>query len=343
MRSSELEFERPEILQAVEPPEARGASRDAGRLLITSVRGHHHAEFMDLHWFLYPGDLLVVNESATLPASLPATGPPGKFILNLSTQYGSNLWLVEPRLSPSDPGPLALKAGQVISVAGVRGVIIRQYPGLDRLWFVRFDRPIEPLLSDHGLPIRYGYVEEIFPLAEYQTLFSRIPGSAEMPSAGRPFTGSIVKELQENGVDIAPVLLHTGVSSLEVEVDVIEEQPLYPEPFAVSGSTARKINEVRERGGRVIAVGTTVARALETAWDGDRVRKASGFTRLFIHPGHGIHAFDGLLTGFHDPNTTHLALLYAVAGRKRILEAYKEAVRCGYLWHEFGDSHLILC
>ena len=342
MRTAELEFERPEFLQAFEPPEARGASRDAGRMLVTTPHGHRHAEFADLPQFLHPGDLLVVNESATLPASLPADGSPGKFIVNLCTRYGPNLWLLEPRPSASEPGPLDLQAGQVISVADVEGVLVRPFPGLERLWFVRFELPLEPMLEQYGLPIRYGYVEDSYPLAHYQTLFSRVPGSAEMPSAARPFTRSLVTELRRSGVAIAPVVLHTGVSSLEVETDIVEEQPLYPEPFEVSGSTAMRVNEARERGGKVIAVGTTVARALETAWDGDQVREGSGFTRLFIHPRHGIHAFDGLLTGFHDPNTTHLALLYAMAGRELILEAYGEAVRCGYLWHEFGDSHLIL-
>ncbi|MFQ5923884.1 MAG: S-adenosylmethionine:tRNA ribosyltransferase-isomerase [Anaerolineales bacterium] len=341
MKISDLSFERPEALQAITPLEASGAPRDAGRLLVSRPGGHVHAEFNDLTRFLEYGDLLVINESATLPASLPAVGLPGEFIVNLCTRYGSKLWLLEPRLSFSEPGPLDLQPGQAISVAGVRGLLIREYPGLDRLWFVRFEQPLEPLLDRHGRPIRYGYVEDSFPLANYQTLFSKIPGSAEMPSAARPFTRSLVGDLQRNGVEIAPIVLHTGVSSLEVETDIVEDQPLYPEPFEVPEATARRVNDVRSRGGKVIAVGTTVARALETAWDSGLVREASGFTRLFIHPEYGIQAFDGLLTGFHDPNTTHLALLHAVGGRKLILEAYDEAIRCGYLWHEFGDSHLI--
>ncbi|MCZ6528847.1 MAG: S-adenosylmethionine:tRNA ribosyltransferase-isomerase [Chloroflexi bacterium] len=342
MKLAELAFERPEFLQAIEPPEVQGVSRDAGRLLISSPQGHFHAEFTDLPHFLDRGDLLVVNESATIPASLPAAGPSGPFIVNLSTRYGADLWLVEPRPSYVEPGPLDLEAGDRIVVAGVPGHLVRPYPGIDRLWFVRFDRPLERALDQKGSPIRYGYTDESYPLSQYQTLFSRVPGSAEMPSAARPFTVAVVSELAAQGVEFASIVLHTGVSSLEVKAEQVEDQPLYPEPFEVSAATARQINATRERGGSVIAVGTTVARAVETAWDDGRVREASGFTRLFIHPGRGVQTFDGLLTGFHDPKTTHLALLYAVAGRERILEAYAEAVRAGYLWHEFGDSHLIL-
>jgi len=342
MKLAELAFERPDFLQATEPPEILGARRDAGRLLVSSLSGHFHAEFTDLPRFLGRGDLLVVNESATIAASLPATGPDGPFIVNLSTHYGGNLWLVEPRFSYAQPGPLDLKAGGKTSVAGVPGQWVRPYPGIDRLWFIWFDGPLEQALDQQGSPIRYGYADGSYPLSHYQTLFSRVPGSAEMPSAARPFTVAVVNELTAQGVEFASIVLHAGVSSLEVEAEQVEDQPLYPEPFEVSAETARQVNETKARGGKVIAVGTTAARAIETAWRGGRVRAASGFTRLFIHPGRGVSAFDGLLTGFHDPNTTHLALLFSVAGKDRILEAYREAVRAGYLWHEFGDSHLIL-
>lgn len=341
MRAAELEFERPEVLQAVAPAEASGQRRDSGRLLVSRTHGHTHAEFVDLPLFLEEGDLLVVNESATIAASLPASNSAGSFIINLSTRYGPNLWLVEPRISPEEPGPLNLQPGQRIEVGGVRAVLIGPYPGLDRLWFLRSDEPLEMALEDLGSPIRYGYVDGAYPLSHYQTLFARVPGSAEMPSAARPFTTELVAELDRRGIAFARLVLHTGVSSLEVEVDEIENQPLYPEPFEVPELTALLVNRTRRLGRRVVAVGTTVARALEAAWDGDGVRPARGFTRVYIHPERGIHAFDSLLTGFHDSKTTHLALLYAVVGKARILEAYAEAVRCGYLWHEFGDSHLI--
>ena len=170
----------------------------------------------------------------------------------------------------------------------------------------------------------------------------RVPGSAEMPSAARPFTARVLDSLRKNGIKIAEITLHTGVSSHEVETDAVEEQPLYAEPFHVSVETAQKVNQPRSEGRRVIAVGTTAVRALESAWDGRKVSPARGFTRLYVHPKHGVHTVDGLISGFHDPFASHLAMLYAIAGQAMIRAAYTQAVDHGYLWHEFGDSHLIL-
>jgi len=179
-------------------------------------------------------------------------------------------------------------------------------------------------------------------LDAYQSLFSRIPGSAEMPSAARPITPKVRKALEAAGIQFASVLLHSGVSSLEIETDTVEQQAVYPEPFRVSASTADMANRTREAGHRVIAIGTTVVRALESAWTPDGVRPREGFTRLFVHPGNPVHSVDGLLTGFHDPVTSHLAMLAALIGLPRVMEAYREAIANGYRWHEFGDSHLIL-
>jgi S-adenosylmethionine:tRNA ribosyltransferase-isomerase len=197
-------------------------------------------------------------------------------------------------------------------------------------------------MLEYGTPIRYGYVHESLPLSTYQTVFARVPGSAEMPSAAYPFTEQLVTRLKEKGIHIAALTLHTGVSSLEVDVDEVQSHPLYPEPCEVPRATAAAVNAARAEGRRVIAVGTTVVRALETAWDGGSVRPLRGFTRAYIHPARGAHVVDGLITGLHDPVTSHLAMLYAIAGQEMIRSAYGEAVSHGYLWHEFGDSHLIL-
>ncbi|MBC7814325.1 MAG: S-adenosylmethionine:tRNA ribosyltransferase-isomerase [Burkholderiales bacterium] len=344
MNRTELVFDRPANLAATTPPEQRGIARDDIRLMVSSPSGHTHAQFHDLPKFLRSGDLLVVNRSATLPASLPANGPLGLMTLNLSTNYGGNLWLAEPRWSPSKQGPLPLKAGESLCVAGVTGRLVAQYPGLPRLWFVQFDTSIEVEMVRKGQPIRYGYLEGSYPLSTYQTVFADTPGSAEMPSAGYPFTQPLVNALRTRGVLMADITLHTGVSSLEVEVDEVEQHPLYPEPFVVSASTAQAVNAARAEGRRIIGVGTTVVRALESAWDSEAngLRAASGFTRLYITPTHGVHVVDGLITGLHDPVTSHLAMLYAIAGQTLVRDAYAEAVREGYLWHEFGDSHLIL-
>lgn len=346
MKRSALIFDRPPELQATAPPAARGIKRDEVRLLVSDERGHTHAQFFALADFLQPGDLIVVNQSATLPASLPAKGNVGEFILNLSTFYGNKLWLAEPRWSFSQPGPLPVQRGDQIEVAGLSARLIAPYPGLDRLWFVAFEHAdhadLMATMRHHGQPIRYCYVQDAPPLAAYQTLFSTVPGSAEMPSAAQPFTPRVLAALKRKGVQVASIVLHTGVSSLEVETNDVEQHPLYPEPYSVPLHTARAVNAAHAAGRRVIAVGTTVVRALESAWDGAQVRPATGFSRVYVHPARGVNVVDGLLTGLHDPVTSHLALLYTIGGESMIRAAYAEAVSGRYLWHEFGDSHLIL-
>lgn len=342
MYLQEIDFERPAELQASQPPEQRGLARDEVRLLVSTPTGHQHTRFLDLPDFLAPGDLLVVNRSATLAASLPARGSVGSFILNLSTLYGNGIWLAEPRWSPAQPGPLPLQAGESITVGGVKATLIAPHPGIKRLWFVRVNGDLCRAMALYGSPIRYGYLAQPAPLAAYQTYFSAIPGSAEMPSAARPFTQRVVNGLRARDITIAGLLLHTGVSSMEIDTEQIEEHTLYAEPFQVPSATARAINEARDAGRRVIAVGTTVVRALESAWDGEQVQARKGFTQAYVHPGTGSHTVDGLITGLHDPKASHLAMLYAIAGQSLIRSAYAEAVAERYLWHEFGDSHLIL-
>lgn len=342
MQRDSLYFERPAALQATMPPEERGLQRDEVRLLVSTPAGHSHSTFTQLADFLAPGDLLVVNRSATLPASLPTGSVHGPMLLNLSTNYGDGVWLAEPRWSTSEAGPLPLASGDIVQVGEVPIHLLAPHPGLPRLWFVRAAGDLCQAMQWHGMPIRYGYVEQRQPLSAYQTIFSKIPGSAEMPSAGRPFTRRVLRSLQKRGVQIAGLLLHTGVSSLEVESAIVEEQPMYAEPFHIPRATARAIHQARQAGRRVIAVGTTVVRALESAWDGTAVQPMRGFTRLYLHSGRPVQVVDGLITGFHDPLASHLAMLYAIAGETLIRSAYNIAVDQGYLWHEFGDSHLIL-
>lgn len=344
MKKIELEFDRPRALQAVGPPERRGLERDEVRLLVSTEKGHEHARFRDLPRFLAPGTLLVVNTSATLPASLPAWHAGlGPILANVSTMYGGGLYLVELRRSASEPGPLPVEVGDVFEIAGLPARLIAPHPGLPRLWFVRVESDLRRAMERSGSPIRYGYLEPPYPaIEEYQTLFARDPGSAEMPSAGRPFTQRVVDGLRAKGIALAGITLHAGVSSHEVEAEAVEDQVLYAEPFEVPKATAETVTAARKEGRPVVAVGTTVVRALESAWDGERVRPAAGFTRLMIHPGRPVKTVDGLITGLHDPLASHLALLYSVAPREVVREGYAEAVGEGYLWHEFGDSHLLL-
>lgn len=341
MNRSDFVFHRPDNLFARTPPEKRGHGRDDVRLLVTLADGHHHARFDDLPRYLRRGDLLVVNESAAIPASLPATGRLGDLVLNLCTRFRSDLWIAEPRWSAGKPGPMPIEPGEELDIGGSKVRLLAPYPGIPRLWFALADRPFESIVAERGGPIHYGYTDE-WPMDTYQTLFSHVPGSAEMPSAARPITPSIRDVLAESGVRIAPILLHTGVSSLEIEADTLQRQAMYPEPFSVSQATADAVNRTHASGGRVIAVGTTVVRALESSWTPEGVRPHSGFSRLFVNPDRGVHAVDGLLTGFHDPVTSHLALLATFLGMDGVHSAYAEAVRAGYLWHEFGDSHLVM-
>ena len=324
------------------PPEDRGCPRDRVRLLVSRPAGESHHRFSDLPKLLRPGDLLVVNESATEAASLEAVGPSGPFRASVSTQYGPDLWLIEPRKNFAEPGPVPLAPGDRLEVGGVPGRYVAPFPGIDRLGFFHARGELRAAMRCRGRPIRYGYLARDYPLAAYQTVFARVPGSAEMPSAGRPFTEALLARLAERGIRTAPVLLHAGVSSLEPGDIRPPSPPVFPEPFEVPASTVAAIERTRRRGGRVVAVGTTVVRALESATDGGHLRPSRGFTRVYLSPERMVGSVDGLLTGFHTAGSTHLALLAAVAELAVVQRAYRTAMDSGYLWHEFGDSHLLL-
>jgi S-adenosylmethionine:tRNA ribosyltransferase-isomerase len=299
-----------------------------------------HATFAALPELLLPGDLLVVNTSRTLPASLSARRADGETLrLNLSTPVPGELrgrWAVE--LRREEAGARDGRAGErLLLPAGGRAELVAPYRGT-RLWIAALTLP-EPLLDyldHHGRPVRYQHLEGEWPLEAHQTVYATEPGSAEMPSAGRPFTPELIARLVTRGINLAPVVLHSGVSSLESD-----EAP-YPERFRVPAWTAERVNLARRLGGRVIAVGTTVVRALESAVAHDgRVTRAAGWTELVIGPERGVRAVDGIVTGFHDRDSSHLWMLEAIAGREPLERAYRAAAGAGYLRHEFGDLMLI--
>jgi S-adenosylmethionine:tRNA ribosyltransferase-isomerase len=334
-------LELPLRLEAHEPPEARGAGRDDVAILVASRHDLElvHARFRELPRFLSAGDLLVVNTSATLPAALDARLGEQPVQLWLSTPAPDGTWLVELRTSGRRPYPRPPVGARLDLPGGAQVQLLARFAGSERLSVARFEleEPLEYYLRRHGRPIRYGYVPEPWPLDTYQTVFALEPGSAEMPSAGRPFTAALVTELAARGVLVTPVTLHTGVSSPEHG-----ESP-FPERFQVPPATARLVNAVRGWSGRVIAVGTSVVRALETvaAADGS-VFEGQGWTSLVVTPERGLHAVDGLLTGWHERDSSHLELLEAAAGVALLERSYEAALEHGYLWHEFGDLHLIL-
>jgi len=344
------------LRDATEPPEARGLKRDHVRLLVSHLDGRiEHRRFDELPQVLRSGDLLVVNASGTLKASLDGERSFGDHVeLHLSTALPGGLWSVEVR--QADPGgskPLRVAmAGEVIELAaGGRASLLAPYPFSgdlfigSRLWTAALDlpAPLTEYLEAYGAPIRYGYVARPWPSEYYQTIFASEPGSAEMPSAGRPFSHDVVDALRSSGVKITPIVLHTGVSSLEAH------EPPFEERFVVARATADLVNETHAAGGRVIAVGTTVVRALESVTDDNGItHPGRGWTDLVITPSRGVRAVDGLLTGFHEPEASHLSLVRTIpqrAGHRTSIvidQAYAEAREQGYLAHEFGDSHLVL-
>ena len=331
------DFTLPADREAHDPPEARGLARDGVRMLVSRAAsgeiGHH--AFGDLPGLLLPGDLLVVNDTGTLPAQVRAAG---ELAVHFSTPLPDGAWLVELRRvnnkinMPNGPG----FPGQVIDLPG-GAVLTLMSKATSRLWRARLSVAVVPYLLRHGVPIRYSYVPRDWPLPSYQTVFARKPGSAEMPSASRPFTHAMVTELVTRGVLIAPLTLHAGVSSLEAHEDP------YPEPYDVPPATARLVNYVRAHGGRVIAAGTTVVRALETsALRTGAAEPAAGWTSYVVTPETGVTVADGLLTGLHEPRSSHLRMLAAFAGPELLSRCYEAAIASGYLWHEFGDVHLLL-
>ncbi len=349
-------FELPPGRTAAEPPEHRGLSRDGVRLLVAGGNDSQHARFHELPRFLTPGDLVVVNTSQTVAAEISGVAEDGwPVVLHLASGLDDGSWVAELRTAPDAAAPiLTARPGEIFRFGddgALQITLLEPYPAATehtkqsptghghRLWRVELEAtlPVTEYLAWNGRPISYGYLARRWPLSDYQTIFGIHPGSAEMPSAGRPFTTELVTSLVSNGIEIAPIMLHTGVSSQDAG-----EGP-QPERFSVPAATARLVNDTRRAGGRVIAVGTTVTRALESAADPAGVlHPRSGWTELVLGPQHPVQVVSGLITGLHNPDASHLLLVESVAGADLTQRAYDDAVRLPYLWHEFGDSCLLL-
>ncbi|MGH3520186.1 MAG: S-adenosylmethionine:tRNA ribosyltransferase-isomerase [Haloechinothrix sp.] len=338
-------FRLPEGAEAAGPPERRGLRRDAVRQLVARPDGIEHRRFHDLPEHLQSGDVVVVNTSATLPAAIRAARADGRPApVHVSTRLDEGDWVVEIRRTDAGGPDLDVSPGEVLTLPGsARLRLIWPYPDADalfsRLWRASVTPEIDPMtyLARHGRPIGYSYLAGSYPLSDYQTVYGTQPGSAEMASAGRAFTAELLVRLMARGIAVAPVVLHAGVSSPELH------EPPSPERFAVPASTARQVNSARAAGGRVVAVGTTVVRALESATaPDDTLQSAHGWTDLVLGRHRPARIVTGLVTGLHEPEASHLLLLEAVAGADLVGAAYAEAVRVGYLWHEFGDSMLLL-
>ncbi len=348
-----LDFDLPAELEAGEPPEARGLARDEVRLMVSYRSDNRvvHTHFRNLGAFLAAGDLLVINTSGTMNAALSATRADGTALeLHLSTHLPADLWIVEVRL-PGENGTQPFydaRAGETLHLPDAATVTLHvpylrnrslASSGPTRLWIATLRLPcsLNEYLEQHGSPIRYSYVKQNWPISYYQSVYATEIGSAEMPSAGRAFTPELITQLVAHGVQVAPLILHTGVASLE------KHEPPYEEFYRVPPETARLVNAAHAAGKRVIAIGTTVVRALETVTDEKGVtHPGEGWTDVIITPQRGMYTINAMLTGLHEPMATHLAMLETIAGREHLKITYAEALRQGYLWHEFGDLHLIL-
>jgi S-adenosylmethionine:tRNA ribosyltransferase-isomerase len=341
--TARLGFVLPSELEARGPAEARGLARDGVRMLVAHRDTGElvHTTFDTLPDHLLPGDLVVINTSATIPAAVRGVAPGGvDLAVHFSTKLTTDRWVVEfrnytglasktERWHTDQPVPECVALGE-----GAWLTVIGPYHDSDRLFVARLTLPQPDLtwLAANGQPIRYQYVNNAWPLEAYQNVYATVPGSAEMASAGRPFTPEVITRLVARGVMVAPIVLHTGVASLEAD-----ETP-YPEYVHVPETTAALVRLTHDTGRRVIAVGTTVVRALETAGQD----AYDGWTDLVITPSNDLHVVDGLLTGWHEPEASHLLMLEAIAGRDLLEKSYAASLAEGYLWHEFGDTHLIL-
>ncbi len=344
MISSVFGFTLPAHLERGRPPEADGKARDDVRLMVgrRSTGEVTDDHFRSLSSYLREGDALVINVSATLAAAVPAVAADGsKLMVHLSSPLPGGLWAVEVRTPEgygSIPGPDLDPQTLALPDDG-RVTLLSRHSRVRRLWLSSLEIPIQldDYLQRRGRPIRYRYAEGDWPLSAYQTVYSTEPGSAEMASAGRPFTPEILTAIAAAGVVVLPVTLHSGVASLEDGEEPIEER------YRVPAATADAINALRRGGGRVLAVGTSTVRALETVADQDGlIHPGSGYSDLVIRPDRPPRAVDALLTGWHEPRASHLMLVESIGGRTLLAEMYHRALVGGYAWHEFGDSSLIL-
>jgi len=332
---------------ATQTPEERGLARDEVRLLVLhrDTGRTEHVCFHQIADYLSPGDVLVVNTSKTLPASLPAslveTGEPLR--IHLAQRITPTTYVVERRTATGSADEKPFETGERLLVGNVVATVIGHFHPNSRLWYVEAQGDFWQVAETIGTPIRYGYLQSKPGLEAYQTVFAQHPGGAEMPSAARPFSPRVMAALRQKGVHIANITLHTGVSSHEVKGS-LTEHPFLPEWFSVPQTTADIVNQANQERRRVIATGTTVVRALAAATRATNciVEAKSGWTTIVITPNNPVPTVTSLLTGLHNDATSHLAMLYAFVRPDRLRLAYEEAVHRGYLWHEFGDSNLIL-
>ncbi|MBS4173665.1 S-adenosylmethionine:tRNA ribosyltransferase-isomerase [Bacillus sp. FJAT-49736] len=344
MSVAAMNFTLPEDLNAKMPPERRGVRRDHVRMMVLNKQSGAtvHSVFFQLDQYLKKGDLIILNGSRTVPA-----------VLKGFWEQGNNSKEVEIRLAHRKSANIweALVVEETLQI----GATIRFTPSLTAT--ITHAHPEAPFVTldfnlccsdlyneiyQIGQPVRYEYIEQPWDLDYYQTVFATEPGSVEMPSAGRAFSWEMLFRLQKKGVNIAFIQLHTGLSYLLDDKWHLGPRENYEE-YHVPEETVKAIDKAKQEGGRIIAVGTTVVRTLETVADEvGKLCSQTGWTNLYIHADTKLKVVDGLITGLHEPEASHLDLLTAFVDQKLLYNAYQEAINRKYLWHEFGDMNLIL-
>ncbi|WP_246942995.1 S-adenosylmethionine:tRNA ribosyltransferase-isomerase [Bacillus pinisoli] len=339
MRSAKDHLSIPEQLNANQPIELAGGRRDGVKLMVLdrNSKTSYHEPFVHIERYLGPGDVLVFNNSRTIPAVLKGKQGNRDIEVRLSRKIDGQKWealVVDGLYSSRD---LLLFPGNVTAEVigkGIEGPLVI-------LSFSLYGYELLDFIYKYGEPIRYEYIKDSLPLNDYQTVYSSVPGSVEMPSAGRAFTWDLLNSLQKRGIKLAFVQLHTGLSYYGN--DQWPNPTMHPEYYHVSMEAATIINQAKKSGKRVIAVGTTVVRTLETvANEEGSIQSEEGITSTYIHKHTKLKLVDGLLTGLHEPEASHLDMLGAFINQDQLIRAYQEAINNGYLWHEFGDVNLIL-
>lgn len=345
MKVTELDYEIPFRLAAGEPLEVTGKSRDSSRLLVMRRRSQEieHSRFYDLGKYLNAGDLLVLNNTRAMNSVLPGRIDTGaKIEAFLCTPQGDHTWNCQFIPSVTD-----VKVGQKVTFGNgeLKAEVVGRHPEIGELWVIKFS-PVddfEGTANRIGRPVLSPYTKGIYGVDHYNTVYAAKPGSAETPSAGRHFTKELLQKLHDQGVKHVFVTLHTGLSSININEDKFEDHKMYEEPFEIDDQTASAINDVRDRGGRVVSVGTTVTRVLETVSSNNgKVTPSAGSTKLYIYPGYRWKIIDVLITNFHPPKSSRIALAASFTGKDLLMRGYQEAVAREYRFYEFGDSTLTI-
>jgi len=350
VRTQELTFKLPPSLFARRPRELSGQRRDEARMLVIDKRDGQiaHDMFRNLPNYMRPGDVLVLNNSGVIPAVIRSwRGDGGQVEVRLISNKHGGIWHAV--LTPS----VAISLGTILFMTPhLTATVIDKRQDILNGWVLQFLVDGQPIDSDNemfaaiekiGRPVISMYTDKVWELDYYQNVYSSVPGSCEAPTAGRHFTNELLNDIRSLGVQVVFLTLHIGLSSVLIREENVEDHKMLEEEFIIPPETADIINQARSHGHRVFATGTTVVRSLESAVGADGViHPQHRWTTLYISPGYTFHICDAIITNFHGPISSRLALAAAFVGWPIIKKAYSEAIRAGYQFYEFGDVTLMI-